>query len=353
MSLGSMFLAPHFLWLLVAVPLLVGFYIFLLRRKKHTALRYTNLALVKEAAGAGARIRRHIPPALLLVAVTAALLAVARPAAMITLPSEQSQVLLAMDVSISMRATDIAPDRITAAQNAAKAFIAEMPRNVRIGVVAFAGSAMLAQAPTYDREALTSAIDRFRLQRATNLGSAILVSLESIFPGVELDLPLPEYERRGRGREGLSLDQPRVTPQDHFTPVPPGSYQSAVIILLTDGQATMGPDPIAAARVAADRGVRIFTVGLGSTNGEISGWGGRRMRVQIDEETLKTVADLTKGKYFFAGSDTSLGEIYKQLNTQLVMERRKTEVSFIFAGLAALFAVAACGLSLVWFNRAA
>jgi Ca-activated chloride channel family protein len=349
---GPMFLAPQMLWLLAVVPMLVWFYLYLLRRKKNAAVRFTNIALVKEAVGKGANIRRHIPPALLLAAITVSILAVAKPAALVTLPSDQSLVILAMDVSISMRATDIEPDRITAAQNAAKAFISEMPASVRIGVVAFAGSAMLAQAPTVDRHALISAIDGFRLQRATNLGGAILVSLESIFPGIELDMQLPEYERRARSRNSRSLDQP-LTPEadNRFMPVPPGSYESAVIILLTDGQATMGPDPIAAARVAADRGVRVFTVGLGSKDGEISGWGGRRMRVSIDEETLKTVADLTKGQYFFAGSGASLTDIYKQLNTQLVMERKKTEVSFIFAAIAAMLAIAGCGLSLVWFNR--
>lgn len=348
-----MFLAPQFLWLLLTVPVLIGLYVLILRRKRGAALRYASLANIKLALDTRSSLRRHIPPLLVLAGITVALLAVARPAAMLTLPSQQSQVILAMDVSVSMRATDVEPSRLVAAQTAAKSFIAEMPRTTRIGVVAFAGSAMLAQPPTLNREDLVAAIDRFRLQRATNLGSAILVSLETLFPGMELDGTLPEYQRRwGRDRGlGRSLDAQPAEMQPRFTPVPPGSYESAVIILLTDGQATTGPDPVAAARIAADHGVRVFTVGLGSASGEISGWGGRTMRVQIDEETLKTIADLTKAKYYFAGSGSVLTEIYNQLNTQLVMERRATEISFIFAAIAAALVMAGAALSLVWFNR--
>ncbi|MCA0201800.1 MAG: VWA domain-containing protein [Proteobacteria bacterium] len=348
------FLSPIMLWLLLAVPALVALYLYVLKRKKKMALRYANIGMVKDAMGAGANLRRHVPAALFLMAITLMLSAIARPAAMITLPSQRSQVILAMDVSASMRAADVEPNRLVAAQTAAKTFIQEQPSSTQIGIVAFAGAALLVQPPTTNRDDLIKAIDRFQPQRGTAIGSGILVSLQTIFPSANFDNRLPEYQR-GFGREsmGSSLDrnpEPRAA-EENFTPVPPGSYESAVVILLTDGQATTGPDPVETARMAADRGVRIFTVGLGTKSGEIVGWGGRSMRVQLDEETLQTIADLTRGKYFFAGSGTDLKEVYKTLNTQFVMERKETEITSFFAAAAALFAIAAAGLSLLWYNR--
>lgn len=347
------FLSPVMLWLLLAVPALIGLYFYVLGRKKKVALRYASLGMVKDALGAGAALRRHVPAALFLVAITLMLAAVARPAAMVTLPSQRSQVILAMDVSASMRAADVEPTRLEAAQAAAKAFVAEQPASTQIGIVAFAGAALLVQPPTTNREDLVTAIDRFQPQRGTAIGSGILVSLQTIFPRADFDLRTGE-SRGGWGREsaGLSLDRgadPQAAEED--AAVPPGSYESAVVILLTDGQTTTGPDPVEAARMAADRGVRVFTVGLGTKEGEIVGWGGRSMRVQLDEETLQTIADVTRGKYFFAGSGTDLKEVYRTLNTQFVMERKETEVTAFFAAAAALFAVAAAALSLLWYSR--
>src|SRR5882672_12071851 len=169
------FLWPEMLWLLLALPMLVGLYIFVLRRRKKFALRYASLDIVKEAMDSGAGLRRHVPPALFLLAMAAMILAIARPAATVTLPSQHETVILAMDVSGSMRATDVEPNRLVAAQNAAKAFVSQQPENVRIGVVAFAGTATVAQAPTRNREDIVAAIDRFQLQRATAIGSAIIV----------------------------------------------------------------------------------------------------------------------------------------------------------------------------------
>ena len=171
------FVWPQMLWALLALPLLVTLYVWLLRRRKKMSLRFANLALVKEAMGKRAGWRRHVPPLLLLLAITALLLAAARPHAVITLPSQQETIVLAMDVSGSMRATDVLPNRITAAQEAAKAFVAELPRSVRLAVVSFAGTAAVVQAPTLSREDVVAAIDRFQLQRGTAIGSGIVVSL--------------------------------------------------------------------------------------------------------------------------------------------------------------------------------
>jgi len=333
---------PEMLWLMLVLPVLLAFYILVLRKKKKLALRYASLGLVHEAMGVGNRIKRHIPPALFFCALAAMIGAIARPQATITLPTQHETVILAMDISGSMRATDVEPNRLIAAQNAAKQFVAEQPENVRIGVVAFAGTATVAQAPTRNREDVIAAIDRFQLQRATAIGSAIIVSLATIFPDQGIDVGELTYGREKKGEKSSA---------SALKPVPPGSYASAVIILLTDGQRTTGPDSIMAAKMAAERGVRIFTVGVGTPEGKIIGFEGWSMRVRLDEETLKSVADITRGEYFYAGNAVDLKKVYQTLNAKLVLERKKTEVTALFAAVAALFALVSAALSLAWFHR--
>jgi Ca-activated chloride channel family protein len=339
---------PEFLWLMLALPLLVLLYLWLLRRKKKTALRYASLSIVKEAMGPGQTIRRHIPPALFLLAIGAMLAAAARPMAVITLPSNQQTIILAMDVSGSMRATDVQPSRLVAAQNAAKSFLADLPRHVKVGIVAFAGSAQVAQIPTVNREDLVTAIDRFQLQRATATGNAIVISLATLFPDAGIEL---EQLQAGRDRQrGFSLDQERKE-KKAFTPVAPGSYTSAAIIMLTDGQRTTGVDPLEAAKLAADRGVRVYTVGIGTVDGETIGFEGWSMRVRLDEETLKAIATKTNAEYFYAGTADNLKKVYDTLSSRLTVEKKETEVSALFAMAAAALALLSAGLSLLWFNR--
>lgn len=342
------FLWPEFLWLLLALPLLVALYAWLLRRKKKTALRYASLSIVKEALGPGQTIRRHIPPALFLLALVAMLVAAARPQAVVTLPSNQQTIILAMDVSGSMRATDVQPSRLVAAQNAAKAFLAELPRHVKVGIVAFAGSAQVAQLPTTNREDLVTAIDRFQLQRATATGNAIVISLATLFPDAGIDL---QSLQGGRERQrGFAIDAQRKEKKE-FTPVPPGSYSSAAIIMLTDGQRTTGVDPLEAAKMAADRGIRVYTVGIGTVDGETIGFEGWSMRVRLDEDTLKAIATRTSADYFYAGTANDLKKVYETLSSRLTVEKRETEVSALFAMAAAVLALLSAGLSVLWFNR--
>jgi Ca-activated chloride channel family protein len=265
------------------------------------------------------------------------------------LPSQHRTIILAMDVSGSMRATDVEPNRITAAQSAAKAFIKDQPSNVRIGIVSFAGTASVVQAPTQNREDLIAAIDRFQLQRATAIGSGIIVSLATIFPDAGIDVSALIYGRSGP--RGVPLDQTAKTEKKDFKPVPPGSYSSAAIILLTDGQRTTGPDSVEAARMAADRGVRIFTVGFGTKSGETIGFEGWSMRVRLDEETLKTIASMTRGEYFYAGSAADLRKVYESLNSRFLLEKKDMEISALFAAAAAVVALVSGVLSLLWFNR--
>jgi Ca-activated chloride channel family protein len=347
------FLWPDSLWLLLAVPLLVGLYVVVLRRRKKLALRYASLSMVREAIGVGQRARRHVPPILFLIGLTLMIVAMARPTAVVTLPTQHETIILAMDVSGSMRAVDVQPTRLAAAQEAARAFINDQPHNVKIGVVSFAGTAAVVQAPTENREDLIAAIDRFQLQRATAIGSGILVSLKAIFPDVEFDLRAsnPRIQTSDTGK-GLSLDnKAKGPPKDNEKPVAPGSYQSAAIILLTDGQTTTGPDPVEAARMAADRGVRIYTVGIGTVQGEIIGWEGWSMRVRLDEDTLKTIANITRGEYFYAGTATDLKKVYQGMNSKMVLQKQQSEITALFVAAAAVFVLLGAGFSLAWFNR--
>jgi len=323
------FLSPEFLWLLLALPAIAAIYLLVLKRKKRAALRYANLELVKEAMGKGLWWRRHLPPAILFAALAAMLTAIARPSAVITLPAHHETVILAIDVSGSMRATDVEPSRIEAAQAAARAFIAQQPRSTRIGIVAFAGSAALVQAPTSNRQDLRAAIDQLQLQHATAVGSGILVSLKALFPQEDFD----------------------VKKKPEGAPARPGSYPSGAVILLTDGQTTAGPDPVDAARVAADHGVRVYTVGVGTDSGQLLTGEGWSMRVRLDEEALKAIADLTRAEYFYAGSAGDLKKIYESLRAKMVMETRETEITALFSAIAAAAVVLSATLSLLWFNR--
>jgi Ca-activated chloride channel family protein len=339
---------PDLLWSLALLPLLVLLYLWLLRKRRRSTVRLASLAVAKAALGKGPGWRRHVPPLLMLLAIGALLVATARPLAVITLPLAQRTIILAMDVSGSMRATDVQPSRIVAAQEAAKTFVTELPREVRVGVIAFAGTAAVVQAPTQSREDIIAAIDRFQLQRATATGSGIILSLATLFPddGIEIE------QATGQRNMPSPLDEKKKEKKE-FKPVEPGSYTSAAIIMLTDGQRTTGPDPIEAAKMAADRGVRVYTVGIGTTAGETIGFEGWSMRVRLDEATLKNVALLTQAEYFYAGTAADLKKVYQSLSSKLVVEKKETEVTAFFAAAGALLALLSAGLSVWWFGRVA
>ena len=243
--------------------------------------------MVREALGPP-DYRRHIPPVILLASIAALIVAIARPAAVVSLPGLEETVILAIDVSASMRATDVQPSRIDAAQRAAKAFVAGMPKTVRIGIVSFAGSAAVVQGPTLDHQEIEDAIDRLSLGPSTNLYSGIALSLAAMFPqdGIEL-----EHFTDSRTSSRFS-DKPHAE-QSRQGSVEPGSYRSGAIVLLSDGQRTMGGDPIDAAQMAAARGVKVYTVGLGTPEGSIISFRGWSIRVKLDEETLKEIARMT------------------------------------------------------------
>lgn len=334
------FFWPRMLWLLLIVPTLTAAYVLAQRRRQKYALRYASLSLVKEALGKGPGFRRHIPAILFLAAMTVVITALARPAAVVVLPSQQGTIILTLDSSGSMRADDVKPSRIEAAKAAAKAFVAKQPKNQRVGVVAFAATATLVQPPTRDREAINAAIDRLTLQRGTAIGSGILASLNAILEEYG-DRPISfQYEPFGSG-----------SGQEN-APVPSGGdLSTAIIVVMSDGQNNTGPQPLDVVEQAASRGVKIYTVGLGNPEGTIITFYNRSMRVRLDEETLKRIADKTNGAYFRAGSDTDLKEIYENLGTRLVFKPERTEITALFAAAAALLLLAAGAFSLLWFNR--
>lgn len=337
------FLWPDLLWLLALVPVVAAAYIMVQRRRQRYALRYASVSLVKQAVGPGPGRRRHIPPILFLIGLAAMLLAVARPTAVVRAPSYEGTVILTIDVSGSMKADDIKPDRLSAAKAAAETFVDKQPSNVRIGVVSFSDNPAVVQAPTKDRQAIRDAIERLTPQRGTGIGLSIVTSLNAIF---EEGDGSPVITTPPFGRRDMT-----PTPEPSFTPVPPGSDRSAAIVLLSDGESNVGPSPVDTAGQAADRGVRIFTIGLGSPQGTVVSNLGRSMRVRLDEQTLKDIAEKTDGLYFRAGTETDLRDIYKNLSTRLVMKPERTELTAWFTGAAGLFLLAAAALSLFWFHR--
>lgn len=336
------FLWINMLWLLLLVPALVLIYILLQRRRQKYAVRYASLSLVKDALGRGPGVRRHIPPILFLAGLAVAIVALARPAATVVLPSQQGTVILTLDISGSMRADDMQPNRLEAAKAAAGAFVEKQPKNVRIGIVAFSTTSALVQAPTKDRDQVLSAINRLATQRGTAVGNGILTSLRAIFEESESESDM-----------SLSLFDSFGEPESLPNAAEPGSYSNAVIVLLSDGQSNRGPDPLDMADRAAMLGVRIYTVGLGSPEGVIMSFWGRSIRVRLDEVALKGIARRTDGSYFKADNETDLRRIYETLSTKFVSQREQTEITAFFTAAAALIMFAGVLLSLLWFRRIA
>lgn len=337
------FLFPLGLWLTLIVPILVALYIWAQRRRQKYALRYASLSLVKEALGRGPGIRRHIPPALFLASLFFMTAAVGRPVTVVTVPLQEGVVILAIDVSGSMRAEDLKPNRMEAAKEAAKAFVARQGEDVSIGIVSFSGDASLVQSPTTDHDLVFKAIDRLGPQRATAIGRGILTSLDAIF---ENDEEIPPSVRALQRLEQTGGQGPMPTP-------PPGGTLNApaTIILLSDGQNNQFPAPLQIIGEAVSRGIRVYTVGVGSAEGTILRLQGRQIRTRLDEATLKQIASLTDAEYYNASNEGDLRTVYEKLSTQLVLREQKTEVTAYLTALAAVLSILAGAFSLLWFNR--
>ncbi len=345
---------PGFLFLLGLIPLLIAAYIWVLRRRRRFAVRYSSLALVREALPRQSHLRRHVPFALFLLAMASLVIALGRPVTVVSVPTDQTTIILTIDVSGSMRSTDIQPSRLGAAEAAALSFIQRQQSRTQIGLVAFANIAELIQSPTADQEALQAALESLTVGRRTAVGSGILKSLDAI---AEVDKNVaPSVTDTSSGVEP--------------TPVPHGAYAPDIIVLLTDGVSNAGPLPLDAAQQAADRGVRVYVIGYGTENGSVPfggqqpqggggafGGGGRQFgggrgsggfRTGIDEPTLKQIAAMTGGTYYSATSAGELQNVFRNLPTYLITKHEITEISVAFAALGALLAAIAVVLSLIW-----
>ena len=343
---------PWFLALLVMVPLLIAAYIFVTRRRR-VAVRYSSLSLVRQVLPRQSWVRRHLPFALFLMALSSLTVALARPVSVISVPTGQVTIMLAIDVSRSMCSTDIVPTRIDAAKSAALSFIRQQPANTQIGLVAFAGFAELVQPPTTDQNTLSAAVESLQTGARTAIGSGLLKAIDAI---AEVDKSVAP---------SLAGDGSTIEP----TPPPKGAYAPEIIVLLTDGVSNTGPMPLDAAQQAVDRGIRVYTIGFGTANGSeiarcdggfgggfggggfgggFGGGGGGGFRRGIDEDTLRQVADMTGGKYYSAESADQLNQVFHSLPTNLITKHQTTELTFIFAFLGALTAALAIGLAVLW-----
>lgn len=324
------FIWPAMLVSLLCVPLLIGLYIYLQRRRQRIAENYT--------AFSGGQInshqpgkRRHLPPALFLVGLALLLVALARPQMTVNLPRMEGTVILVFDVSGSMAAEDLQPNRMAAAKLSASEFVQRQPSGVLIGVVAFSESGLAVQAPTNDQDAILAAINRLQPEQGTSLGYGILAALNAM----------------GFVSEETTEDREAPTP----TSVPAGNYGPAIMVLLTDGENTAPPDPFEAAYAAAERGVRIYSIGIGSKAGTTLNINGYTVHTQLNETALEQIAGLTGGEYYHAGSMEDLEKIYQNISPELVIKPDKMEVTSIFAGASILLLLLAGGLMLVWFGR--
>jgi Ca-activated chloride channel homolog len=330
------FLWPSALTLLALVPILGSAYIWMIRRRRRRVLRFSSLLLIREALPKSSPWKRHLPAIFFLMALAGLTLALARPVRVVTVPAGRATVILAMDVSRSMRQSDIIPTRLDAAKTAALSFIEKQKSSNQIGVVAFAGFAQLVQPPTTDENQLRTSILGLTLGRGTAIGSGILEAIDAI----------ADINPNVAPSSGLGAMGPQVTP------VPEGQYVPDIIVLLTDGVYTSGPDPVEAAHQAVERGVRIYTIGFGTNLGltqpgeAYSTWGG--FRHGVDEEALKTIASMTGGKYYTATSAGELQDVFESLPAHMVTREETTEISVIFAAIGAMLAAAAVLLSQLW-----
>lgn len=353
------FLWPWMLYSLAMIPILIIAYIMILRRRKKFAVRYSSVVLIKDAAGRRPGWRRHIPPFIFLLALSAMLVGLARPFSIVTLPAQEGVVILAIDVSGSMRAQDIQPSRIEAAKSAAIDFIGKQDPTTRVGIVAFSGNAAIVQPPTTDHDSAVQAVSRLTLGPRTAIGNSILTSIEAINEVLE-NAGDPPPTRAPNAPNPSARSAPTPTP----TPVPPGFHLPAIVVLLTDGQSNAGVSPLDAAQMAADRGVRVFTIGVGTAQGATiggggfgggpggpGGGGGGGFRTALDDKTLKEVARITDARYFYAKDETDLREVYNSLNTQLILRTRRMEVTFAFAAGAIVLLLFGTNLSMRWFSR--
>ncbi|MGE0056372.1 MAG: VWA domain-containing protein [Dehalococcoidia bacterium] len=331
---------PWMLVLLLVVPLLAGLYVWSQKRRRKYVLRYSSVSLVQQAVGKGPGMKRHVPAVLYLLALTAMIFAIARPSREIPVLQNTGTIILTIDVSGSMQAEDVEPNRLEATKDAIHDFVQRQPDGVKIGVVSFSNAGSLVAPPTTDKKQILDAVDRLRPQEGTNMGSGLQVALDAIYAlrDTEVTSPTPGTSR-----------VPTPTP----TPVTPGSVEpiNASIVLISDGQSTVGPDPLEFAEEAAAQGIKVYTIGIGTPEGTVLMIRGRNVFTRLDETVLRSISEQTQGTYFNAQDRDDLKQVYDELDRERSVENEETEITFAFAGIAMLITMAAGGLGLLWFNR--
>lgn len=335
---------PLMLLSLGAVPLLWVGYVLLGRRQQRVAERFAEPRLFDQLVVRPPSWQRSLPTALYLTAVLLLAVAMARPVAALPLPVNRAAVMVAVDTSKSMIATDVTPTRLDAARAAARAIAGLMPRSTKMGLVAFSEYGTTLLAPTTDRSAFLEALDRLQPQSATSVGGGILEAVR-VLPGRERLL-------RGRIERLLRPDAGGLLQPDSGEPRPnPEELAPASIILFSDGVSNFGPDPYEAAQVARDGRVRVYTVGMGTPGGTVMRIEGRLALVPFDPAGLERIAQITGGRYFHSADDEDLRRIYRQLGRLMGWERTRSEISFLLVGSAGVFILAGGVLSLIWFRR--
>ncbi len=366
---------------LLVVPLLLGAYLWQLRRKRRTAVTFSNVGLIKAAMPARSKWKRHIPVALFLAGLAGLGVATARPQASMQVPIGRTSIILALDVSRSMCSTDIEPNRISVAQEAAREFVKNQAKGTRVGLVVFAGFAQLTVEPTTERQNLLDAIDGLTTARGTAIGAATLKSLDAI-AALNADVAPIDPQMLGQAEFGSAFDpnnppdgEVGATPPTEKAPVPEGGYIPDIVVLLTDGANTRGVEPLEAAKQAVQRRVRVYTIGFGTENpselvcsaaqlgsdgfggsgsgfggGGFGGGGGRQRILRIDEPTLRGVANMTGGEFYKAEDAGQLSKVFEELPRNVTLQKRDVEVSVGFVVAGSLLAAAAIVLSLRW-NR--
>ncbi|MGE5222111.1 MAG: VWA domain-containing protein [Omnitrophica WOR_2 bacterium] len=336
------FIWPVMLFLLFLLPLPALLYLRIQKRRQRLYASYGGLGLWNAAMGKQPGSRRHLPPALFLAGLAIMSIALARPQMVVSVPKVEGTVILAFDVSGSMGADDLKPTRLDAAKAAARDFIQRQPSSVQVGVVAFSDNGFAVQAPTGNQDEILAAINRLTPQRGTSLANGILASLNSIASST------------GKGAQSqgpLQYSNLTPAPTPSPTPVPKGTYTPAVIILLTDGENNENPNPFTTAQSAADRGVRIYTIGIGSAAGADVHINGFSIHTQLDDATLKQISQITGGAYYNAESAQDLIKIYDTIDPQLVIKPEKTEVTSLFAGASLLVLLVGAVISMLWFGH--
>ncbi|HTF60444.1 MAG TPA: VWA domain-containing protein [Actinomycetes bacterium] len=328
---------PGLLWALLLVPVALAAYLLAQRRRSRYTARFTNLDLLANVVSAKPGWRRHVPPAFYLLALAALLASLARPQALALVPKEQATVILVMDVSGSMNATDVEPTRLVSSQRAAASFVQQLPEKFRVGIVSFASTAQTLTRPTTDRHAVYEAIDTLHAEGATAMGDGIERALDVKRP------PTPPAGGNAR---------PAPTPGTQQG----GDDAPLVVLLLSDGANTQGrAQPMEAASDAKELGVPVFTIALGTDRGmvDVPDETGnlRRIPVPPDKLTLQRIAETTGARFFAAPSSRDLKGVYRELGSKIGFVKEKQEVTVVFAATGLLFLVAGAAMSLVWFSR--